>query len=793
MIIVLTIYAVLALGLGFVGRRLGARAFVLGSLAPLATLGWASSQLVRFGPDVVESRSWAWVPGLDLAVTFRADGLSMVMLIVIGGVGVLVFGYAASYFEGSANAGKVAALLVGFAGAMTGLVMADNILLLFVFWELTSVSSFLLIGTEDRLPAARAAAQQALLITGSGGLAMLAGFVLLGQASGTWTLSGLVAQPPAGPLVTVGLVLVLVGALTKSAQVPFHSWLPAAMSAPTPVSAFLHSATMVKAGIYLVARLSPAFAEVGPWRAVVLSAGLGSLLIGGYRALRQHDLKLLLAFGTVSQLGLLLVLFGIGTEAAWTAGVVLLLAHAVFKAGLFMSVGVVDHATHTRDFRRLDRLGRRLPATVAIAVVAAGSMAGLPPLLGFVAKEEALGALLAPGSPGGMIVVVLVVVGSMLTVAYSARFAWGLLGPAQPAINRPATAVDHAPSVAFVLPAGVLAAVSIVAGIAPFVLAPLIEAATSWLGPGVHTTLALWHGLTPALGWSAAVIAGGGALFALRTRVERVQSRLPHVDGSQRFYDEAVKGVLRGADRITGVSQSGSLPVYLGVICLVTVAAGFPLVVGGSRPERLVWFDTPLQVVPAIVMIGAAIGCVVIGRRFAAVVMLGAAGYGMAAFFMIQGAPDLAITQLLIETLTVVAFVLVLRHLPDRFPRRFRSSATRRLQLLRMGIASLVGVFIFVFILASTAERSQVPVAQDYVERSLPDGGGRNVVNVIVVDFRGFDTLGEITVLVTAALGVGALVMAGRHRAGGATGSGPRAGPVPTPAGAVLDEERSHP
>jgi multicomponent Na+:H+ antiporter subunit A len=765
LIILLAVHVAIALLLVATGRRLGSRSFLVGALAPSATLVWAVAALIRGTSSAPITESWTWVSALDLQLTFRADGLSLVMLVVIGGIGLLVFGYSSGYFEGSPDSAKVAALLVAFAGAMTGVVLSDNILLLFVFWELTSVSSFLLIGTEDRRPAARAAAQEALLITGAGGVAMLAGLVVIGQQAGTWTLSGLLASPPsASTLVSVGVVLVLVGALTKSAQFPFHAWLPGAMSAPTPVSAYLHSATMVKAGIYLVARLSPALATSPPWRPLILVCGLASLIVGGYRALRQHDLKLLLAFGTISQLGLMLVLFGIGTDAAWTAGVVLLLAHAVFKAALFMSVGLVDHATGTRDLRRLDRLGSALPVAVGAAVVCAASMAGLPPLLGFVAKEQALGALAEPGSPGGAAVLLLVVVGSMLTVGYSARFAWGLLGPADPTLERQVAPIRHLPTAGLVVPGVVLAAVSIVVGLVPGLLDPLVEAATRWVGVTADADLALWHGVGAALAWSTLVILGGTALFVLRSRVERVQAAVPRLPGSQAAYDATVRGILRVADRVTGVTQSGSLPLYLGVIAIVTVASGLPLLAGSSVPSRLDWIDSPLQIVPAVVIVGAAIGAAVTGHRLTAVVLLGAVGYAVAALFMVQGAPDLAVAQLLIETLSVVVFVLVLRHLPDRFPERGRASGAGPSQVTRLAVAAAVGIFVFGFTLAATAERSRPSVADAYVDRSLPDGGGRNVVNVIVVDFRGLDTLGEITVLLTAALGVAALVRTSHRR-----------------------------
>ncbi len=799
MLALVVAHAIAAVALVPLSRRYRAKAFLPAALLPLATLVWASVTLAGLPPGGSETQTWTWVSGLDLDLTFRVDGFAALMAIIIGGVGLLVCLYAAWYFAGegpvpidSPLTRRVAPLLIAFAGSMLGLVLADNVLLLFVFWELTSVTSFLLIGTEDHKPAARAAAQQALLITGGGGLAMFGGLILLGQQTGEWTLSGLVASPGSGTIVQVALVLVLAGALTKSAQVPFHSWLPGAMSAPTPVSTYLHSATMVKAGIYLVARLSPAYAEVGWWRPIVVAAGVGSLIVGGVRALRQHDLKLLLAYGTVSQLGLMMLLFGIGTPEAWFAGVVLLIAHAVFKAALFMVVGIVDHATHTRDIRLLDRLARALPVVAAVGIVSAASMAGLPPLLGFIAKEEALAALLEPDSPGGVLVLVLVVVGSVFTVAYSGRFAIGAFGRAT-AITAPeragsSRAADdhielHPPRPPIVGPPGVLALLGVVLGLFPALLQPLVDAATAWWGPEqADEHLALWHGLEAPLVWSAIVIAGGAVLIVLRRRVERAQTRLPRAPGTQRLYDQSVRGLLRGADRVTGVVQNGSLPVYLGVILMImSLSVGVPLWLAASRPEEQVFAESWLQVLVGTVVMVLAAGAAAARRRFAAVILLGGVGYGIAVLFIIQGAPDLAITQLLIETLSIVAFVLVLRHLPQDFPRRpFRSS-----QLVRGAIAVVVGVMVFVFALTAFDNRRERPVSDAYLEEALPEAEGENVVNVIIVDFRGFDTLGEITVLVVSALGVAALLGAGRRRRSDPTDANepsPPGGPADPPA-----------
>jgi multicomponent Na+:H+ antiporter subunit A len=668
-------------------------------------------------------------------------------------------------------------------------VCSDNLFLLFTFWELTSITSFLLIGTDDTKAGARAAALHALLVTGGGGLAMLGGFVLIGQAAGTFSLHAILEDPPTGTTVGVGLVLVLAGALTKSAQVPFHAWLPGAMAAPTPISAYLHSATMVKAGVYLIGRFAPAFALVGPWRWIVLSAGSASMLLGGYRALRQHDLKLVLAFGTISQLGLLVILFGAGVPELAFAGCVLLLAHAAFKAALFLTVGIVDHQTHTRDLRSLTGLGRRWPVVAAGAALAAASMAGLPPLLGFIAKELALDGLLGDGVPAPAVLLAVVVVGSMFTVAYSARFLWGAFGPADThhGLDRTLVGADAPhPSKAFAVAPMVLAGLGLLLGVVPALLAPLVDDAWEAFGYEGHAPhLSLWHGLTAPLGLSALVIAGGAALFVGRARVERWQGSMPHPPSALGAYERSLKGLLSGSDRVAGVVQSGSLPVYLMVLLgTLVVVPGVPLVLNGGPDEWPTFVDSPLQLVIGAIMVTSALAAAVIQKRFAAVILLGAVGYGISALFVVQGAPDLALTQLLIETLGVVAFVLVLRHLPEGFTPTV--APARKVLPAIAGLA--VALFVFYFAISAGSvtgtptpdaslagtdshadlehgetETGDITVSEEYLTRSLPEAHGRNVVNVIVVDFRGFDTLGEITVLVVAALGVAALVVAGRR------------------------------
>jgi multicomponent Na+:H+ antiporter subunit A len=747
------------------GRRLGRNVLLLCGVAPLATVAWA----LRHAGDVLDGRpvteTYRWVPELGLDLSLRLDAFGLLMVALVSGIGTLIFVYARWYFSHRPGLGRFAGTLVAFSGAMLGLVLADNLLIVYLFWELTSVTSYLLIGFEDDKAASRAAALQAILITGAGGLAMLGGFVLIGLEAGTFSLSGILADPPTGSLVDVGLVLVLLGAVTKSAQVPFHSWLPGAMAAPTPVSAYLHSATMVKAGVYLIARFAPAFADAAPWRPIVLTMGLLTMVLGGLRALRQHDLKLLLAYGTVSQLGFMVVLLGVGLEEATLAGCAILLAHGAFKAGLFMTVGVVDHQAHTRDIRRIGRLwsapGWR--PTIAAAVVAAASMAGIPLALGFVAKEAAYEALVHGGAGGADgVVLATVVVGSMLTFAYSARFVRGLLGPAtaEDPVDEPTP-----PPAPFAAPVLLLGAVTLALGVVPGPVSDLVSQAAVVLDPLVHpVTLKVWHGVNEALLLSLLTMAVGGGLALAWGPVERLQARTPRVPTADGGYRATLDGVLRLAARSTGFFQNGSLPIYLGVILATVVALpGWVLLADVGLPPLPELADSPLQVAVAAAVLGAAAGAAVVRRRFDAVLLLGGVGFSVAVLFVIHGAPDLALTQLLIETLALLIFVLVLRRLP-----RDVGPEPGRLRLgLRLAVSGAVGAFVLVFALVAADARTAPPISDGYLERALPEADGRNVVNVILVDFRGLDTLGEITVLAVAALGIVSLVQAARRAAAG--------------------------
>ncbi|MEU7994228.1 Na+/H+ antiporter subunit A [Micromonospora sp. NPDC049060] len=754
MLVLVAVHALAAVIAPGLIRIWGRKGLYLVALAPAATLVWALTRTgtVRSGTPVVETVTW--VPQLGLEIALRMGTLAWLMVVLVGGVGALVLAYSARYFRSDdPGLGRFAAVFVAFAGAMLGLVVSDDLLLLYVFWELTTVLSYLLIGSDPTKRASRRAAMQALLVTTLGGLAMLAGFVMLGQHAGTYRWSQIATDLPGGGYLAVALVLILLGALSKSAIFPFSFWLPGAMAAPTPVSAYLHAAAMVKAGVFLVALMGPAVVGVAPWRPILLVGGLITLFLGGWAALRQVDLKLLLAYGTVSQLGLLMVVLGAGTRDTALAGAAMVLAHALFKSTLFLVVGVVDHVAGTRDLRELSGLGRRVPALAVVAGLAAASMAGLPPLAGFVAKEAAVEAFLHGGT-ADLVVLAGVVLGSALTVAYTLRFVWGAF-----ATKGDVPATEARPvGWPFLAPAVVLAAAGLAVGLfAPAVdkvLAPYADLYES-AEPGYH--LALWHGPTLALGLSALAVAGGVGLFLLRHRGRLGTSvRLPF-DGAA-VYDRLIGGVDRLAVELTGATQRGSLPFYLGVILLVMITLpGGALLAGMPWPQQFQLWDTPLQAVAAAVVIVAAVAAARARRRLTAMILVGVAGYGTALLFILHGAPDLALTQFLVETVTIVMFVLVLRHLPAKFSERpIRSSRRGRIAL---GVA--VGVVTAGMAYVAAGARIATPISVDFPDEAVSYGGGKNIVNVTLVDIRAWDTMGEIAVLVVAATGVASLIF--RH------------------------------
>ncbi|MCO1654317.1 hydrogen gas-evolving membrane-bound hydrogenase subunit E [Pseudonocardia humida] len=750
-------HLVLAGLLPMVSARSRPAAFAVAALPPSITLLWAFSQTgAALGAGVTESVPWA--PALGLTLSFRLDALALVMIILVSGVGAVILVHCIGYFApDSPQATRSAALLLAFAGAMLGLVLADDLLTLYVFWELTSIASFLLVGQGGERRAERRAAVQALLVTVFGGLAMLLGFVLLGEAAGTYRISEILADPPRGGLVTVALVLVLLGAFTKSAQLPFHPWLPAAMVAPTPVSAYLHAASMVKAGVYLVARLSPGFADLPVWWGPVVVVGLGTMLVGGWRALAETDLKKLLAFGTVSQLGFLMVLLGAGQRTAALAGTAMLLAHALFKAPLFLAVGTIDHATGTRDLRKLSGLRTALPGTAIAATLAAASMAGVPPLLGFVGKEAAFEAFVSEGGARGYLLAFGVLAGSVLTVAYSARFLWGAFA-AKPGVEP--TAVRHPPGALLTGPIWLCALAGLLLGTA-YVLVDLLTEPYSALYPDEHGYhLALWHGFNVPLLFTAIALGGGLLLHRARGTVDALSHHSP-VD-AQRGYRATVEGVSRLAVAVTGRLQAGSLPLYLGAILVTFVLLpGVAAVLAGQWPVDQLVYDSVLQVPLALVVVVAALALTRSHRRFTAVLLVGVIGYGVGGLFIVDGAPDLALAQFLVETLSLVAFVFVLRRLPSHFTER---RATLRSRLPRLVIAAVGGLTVAgIAVVLSAARVGPAAVSAEFVRLAPAEAGATNVVSAIIVDFRALDTVGEIGVLFIAAAGVSSLVLATRY------------------------------
>ncbi|WP_068154857.1 Na+/H+ antiporter subunit A [Rhodococcus phenolicus] len=773
MLAILFAHAVAALLAPPLVRVMGRNAFLPLSLVPLAGLGWV---IANWGTEVTLHITWAATVSMDIDMRF--DALASIMSVLVLGIGALILLYCSRYFtDDEPRLGIFAAEMVAFAGAMFGLVTSDNMLVLYTFWELTTVLSFLLVGHYAERASSRRAATQALLVTTAGGLAMLVGIIILGQLAGSYNLSAVVEAAPHGWLAGTAIVLVLIGALSKSAVVPLHFWLPGAMAAPTPVSGYLHAAAMVKAGIYLVARLAPAFADAAPWRPIVITLGLASMLLAGWRAFRAFDLKLILAFGTVSQLGFLTMLVGIGTREAALAGMTMVVAHALFKACLFMVVGIIDHSTGTRDIRKLAHLGKRAPYLAIVAILAAMSMAGLPPFLGFVGKETALeSVLVADVLPAWARVatIVAMVAGSILTLAYSIRFIWGAFGRKQ--LKRPSPAVQkfHAPGPLLLASPSVLAAGGLAGGLAaPWIdslLSPYADTLPSSLDQPYH--LALWHGLTLPLALTGVVVVGGVAMYLAQRTVARLRFEHPPLGNADRIYDATLRGMDTLSMRLTGTTQRGSLPLTQATILVTLVALPtvLLLVFGPDAAPAVRLWDTPWQVPVVLIISAGALAATVLRNRLAAVLVVGMTGYGLGVLFALQGAPDLALTQFLVETVTLVVFVLVLRKLPAEADPT--ADVGKRLPRALLGIA--VGVAVTAIGAYAVAARSAEPISLLLPDAAYNLGNGKNVVNVLLVDIRAWDTMGEISVLLVAATGVASLVFRTRR-----FGTAPRVADAP--------------
>lgn len=708
--------------------------------------GLASAGALIAAAGAGAAASYPWLPALGITWSFRADALSLTLALLVTGVGALVVVYAWRYLADDARRGRAVALLLAFAASMLGLVLADDLLLLYVFWELTSVTSWLLIQFHGERAEARFASWQALLVTSAGGLAMLAGFLLLARMGDTWRISALIAAAPGlatHPHLPWAAGLALAGILTKSAQVPFHGWLPRAMEAPTPISAYLHAATMVKAGVYLALRLLPLLGATAVFRRGLVVAGALSLLLGATRAIFESDLKRVLAFTTVSALGLLFVLIGVGTPAAVHAALAYLLAHGLYKGALFLAAGAVDHGAGTRDTDRLAGLRRAQPLTAAAAGLAALSMAGVPLTLGFAAKEAAYGSLV--GRHGLLAAAVL---GSALMLVGAAVAGWL---PFRARGSAPPTPAHEVP-VALWAPPLALAVAGVAVGVAPWAADALIGPATAALAGPPPEELALFHGWTGAA-LSAGTLALGAGLVAARPRLRRTAGA-----AAARASADAFRWVLRSMERLarwhTARLAPGSLRQSLAVTFAVAVAllaAGF--IRAGELPGLRLGAPRAPEVALGCMAIAAALVAVRAASRITAIVALGAVGYAVGLLFLLFGAPDVAMTLIAVETATVMVFLLAFRRLP-RFTRLSSARSRTRDGLIAAG----VGVVMALLLLGATRTPPPSPISAQHVERSATEAHGRNVVNTILVDFRGLDTLGEATVLVVAGFGIVALL-----------------------------------
>jgi multicomponent Na+:H+ antiporter subunit A len=813
-LIVLLALFLVALIAPLIIQQTGRRGFLFLAAVPAAGFIWLATQLPKVlaseellasgaAADDHESnlvQTWDWIPQLGIQLSFRLDTLSAFLGLIVLGVGAAVLMYCARYFlADEPRLGSFAGQFMAFAGAMFGLVITDDLMVLYIFWEITSILSFLMIGYTAHRIFARRSAMTALMVTTFGGLGMLVGLVMLGNAAGTFRVSEVVAQGTdlltgdyAGAYMTWAVGLLLLGAITKSAQVPFHFWLPAAMAAPSPVSAYLHAAAMVKAGIYLVARFAPAFAGETIWHVMVLGVGMWTMIIGGWRALRQTDIKLILAYGTVSQLGFLMIANGLGTASGAIAGLTMLLAHSLFKAPLFMVVGAIDKSTGTRDLHKLSGLRKSHPALFWIAAVASLSMAGVPPLFGFIGKETVMqsaldwaiwrsDALLSAGpnfwgAVWSWAPLVIVVLGSILTVAYTARFMWGAFGTKRvlaggELVDLPTTETVRGFGRVGLAPAAALSAAGVVAALVPGWVGalPYGFSQTFPLLEGEYVQpLALWHGFNLVLGLSIFIILAGLGLFALRSWVSKAQEAVPTWVDASRMYRAGLARLDDVAIWVTGRTQRGDLSFYLYIILAIAVAGPLVILLFPSNVDTSTislpnaaffgdWMITghPVYLLIAVVMIFASIAAIRAKRRFWAVLLVSTTGYGLAAIFAFQGSPDLAITQLLVESVLTVAMVLGLRVLPPDIPKvqeKHDNQWARALLAIAFG-ATMMWV-------AATVMASRVadPISLDMPDLAYNEGGGTNIVNVTLVDMRAWDTFGEITVLAAVATGVASLV-----------------------------------
>lgn len=738
-------------------------AWTAGSVAALSLLLLLFEMPAVFAGETL-STVLPWMPEAGLNLSFRLDGLSMLFALLILGIGLLIILYARYYLSSDDPMGRFYAMLLLFMGSMLGVVLSGNLLLMVVFWELTSISSFLLIGYWKHRADARQGARMSLAITGAGGLALLAGVLVLGNIVGSYELSVVLeqgAQIKADPLYPLALVLILLGAFTKSAQFPLHFWLPQAMAAPTPVSAYLHSATMVKLGVFLLARLFPALAGTDLWFYIVGTVGMVTVLFAAFTALFQHDLKGLLAYSTISHLGLITLLFGMGTPLAAVAGVFHIINHATFKASLFMAAGIIDHETGTRDMRRINGLWKYMPHTAALAIIAAASMAGVPLLNGFLSKEMFFSEAVALERLGEWhwVLPTLATLAGLFSVTYSSRFVHDVFFNGEP-VDLPRS--PHEPPRYMIVPVEVLVALCLLVGTLPaFTVGALLNVAASSVAGGAlpYYSLDIWHGFTLPLLMSTIAFVFGIALYTQRRWLFHFYEQvLPDASGKAAF-EWLLAKLTAFSQGLTRALENGSLQRYVALLVLSALALALVEWWPSTAQFNIRWPDSPTPADPVTVfawlflVIAALVVAVAHRRRLFALIAAGAVGLVVSLAFVRFSAPDLALTQISVEIVTIILMLLALYFLPDHSPAE--STARRRTRDIVLAGAGGLGMALLAWrvMVAPTAT-----ISDYFLDNSVSEGGGHNVVNVILVDFRGFDTLGEITVLAIAALGIFALL-----------------------------------
>ncbi|MFT5188198.1 MAG: multicomponent K+:H+ antiporter subunit A [Verrucomicrobiales bacterium] len=757
--VILPFIAALLIALSARNSRVASWGAALAALVALLVLIPGMSPVFA-GQTLIQS--WQWVPAIGLEFAFRLDGLSLLFTLMILVIGLLVILYAGYYLSAKDSRGRFFAYLLLFMGSMLGVVLSENLLLMLVFWELTALSSFLLISFWQHREDARHGARMALAITGMGGLALLGGVLLLGHIVGSYNLTEVLA---AGDKIRAHdwylptLILILIGAFTKSAQFPFHFWLPHAMAAPTPVSAYLHSATMVKAGIFLLARLFPALAGSSEWLWIVGTVGMLTLLLGAFAALFQHDLKGLLAYSTISHLGLITLLFGLGTPLAAVAALFHIINHATFKASLFMVAGIIDHETGSRDMRKLNGLLKYMPHVSILAIIAAAAMAGVPLLNGFLSKEMFFDqAVVASGaSSWALAIPILATLGAIFSVAYSLRFVHDVFFNGEP-VGLPRT--PHPPPLYMRIPVDFLVIICLGVGMLPaLTIGPLLAVAveSTIQGKPPYYSLAIWHGFNLPLMMSAIALIGGVSVYTFRRRLFAWNEKhLAHLD-SRVVYNRALQGLLWLATSITRRFDKGSLQHMvawtLGAAGMIAVAGFVSMDAPLFGDRALMDFDPVALLAFGGLMLASVFTVVMHRQRMISLIMLGVVGLLVSLGFAKFSAPDLALTQLSVEIVTVVLLMLALFFLPQ-----YTQAAGSRWRHFRDAVlATGIGLGAALLMLA-VLTRDLVPISGYFLENSVSGGGGTNVVNVILVDFRGFDTLGEIVVLSLAGLGIFALL-----------------------------------